>query len=129
MTRNYGTAVDLYLDKSTNLVDLAGLGQDQIEDQIADMVRAHALDSEPDATDGEINTAIEEAAHTILLEVRQAVIADIESHLSDADCRAWAAGELTPNSTALTKKYGPFQVWGVSEPQGLETPLSVIWPA
>jgi len=53
----------------------------------------------------------------------------IEAELTDADCRAWHAGELTENVERLVNTFGEFQVWGVKNPQGGEEPLSVIWSA
>jgi hypothetical protein len=81
------SVMELYIDKSANLVDLAWMSQDDIENQIGDMVREHALASEPDASEGEIAEATSNAAHTILLEVRQAVVEAIYNEVSGADNR------------------------------------------
>jgi formylmethanofuran:tetrahydromethanopterin formyltransferase len=90
MSNTY-SATDLYLDKGTVLTELAGLSQDEIEDRIAAMVRAHALDSEPDASAGEINTATEAAAHEIRQAVLQATTTAIYDAVSGADNRDEAA--------------------------------------
>lgn len=63
-------AYDMYVDRSADPREIAMWTQDQIEEAIADAVREAALDSEPDASDAEINTAIEETAALILLEAQ-----------------------------------------------------------
>ena len=76
MSEQY-SAVDLYLDKSVNLLELAWMTQDEIANQIIeDMVRDGV--GEQDASEAEIMEAVDMAAAEIYREVQEAVEGDRE---------------------------------------------------
>ena len=73
MSKQY-SAVDLYLDKSVNLLELAWMTQDEIANQIEDMVRDGV--GEQDASEAEIMEAVDMAAAEIYREAQEAVEGD-----------------------------------------------------
>jgi len=69
------------------------------------------------------------AKHDALTTLAGTIRDFIATQLSRRDCQRWHAGRLTRTTQRLTWQFGPFQVWGIADPQSSEEPLSVVYPA
>lgn len=125
MSKYEDDVMDLYLGPGITPADLRSLTLAQIEDQIADMVREHALDSEPESTEAEINSAIEDAAALIYQAARTYTAAEVRQAAQDAlDNWDWSAEP----DLAAGMQYGLEAIRDYrDEPLELDRAYSDIW--